>query len=403
MTIEVVGLGVDADSLPEDHNDVVESAQVLVGGKRQLALFDDHPAEKVLITAPLGDIFERIGQYEAKGRSVVVLADGDPLFYGIGATLVDEFGPEGVHILPNITSLQAAAARAKVPWQGVKVVSLHGRDDMRPLMQALLQSPWVCVLTDGKSIPSSIAQWLLDRGADWFFVWVFENMGQSNEHFDRYTLKEAVQRSFSSLNTVLIERRGGPERILAPGIPDEELATEGKLITKWPVRAAGLAALRISHGMTVWDLGAGSGAVGIEASCLAGEGVVWCVERKASRVEHIRTNRRRFGALQVEVMHGTMPACLTDLPDPDRVFIGGGLGNGDKVLREACARLKPGGRIVTHCVLLGSLNRARELFAEMGWTCEITHVQASAAVPLAGDLRFDAHNPVFILAAQRPE
>jgi precorrin-6Y C5,15-methyltransferase (decarboxylating) len=283
------------------------------------------------------------------------------------------------------------------------VVSLHGRDDMRPLMQALLQSPWVCVLTDGRSSPSAIAQWLLDRGADWFFVWVFENMGQPNEHFDRYSLQDAVKRSFSSLNTVLIERRGGPERVLAPGIPDDELLSDGGLVTKWPIRAAGIAALRPSHGMTVWDLGAGSGAMGMEASCLVGEGVVWCVERKAARVEHIRANRRRFGALQVEVVHGTMPACLDDLPAPDRIFLGGGLGSGDEVLHQACSRLNPGGRIVAHCVLLGSLNRAREAFTAMGWPYEITQVQSACAVPLAGDLRLDANNPVFIIAAQRPE
>jgi precorrin-6Y C5,15-methyltransferase (decarboxylating) len=95
-----------------------------VGGKRQLALFDDHPAEKLLITAPLGDMLENIARLESQGKSVVVLADGDPLFFGIGARLVDEFGPEGVRIWPNITSLQAAAARAKVPWQGIRVVSL---------------------------------------------------------------------------------------------------------------------------------------------------------------------------------------------------------------------------------------------------------------------------------------
>jgi precorrin-6Y C5,15-methyltransferase (decarboxylating) len=98
-----------------------------------------------------------------------------------------------------------------------------------------------------------------------------------------------------------------------------------------------------------------------------------------------------------------MPACLDDLPAPDRIFLGGGLGSGDEVLHQACSRLNPGGRIVAHCVLLGSLNRAREAFTAMGWPYEITQVQSACAVPLAGDLRLDANNPVFIIAAQRPE
>ncbi len=403
MSIEVVGLGMDVHALPEYHKTAIAQAQVLVGGKRQLAIFKDHPAEKLLITAPLEPVLEHISRLNTQGRIVVVLADGDPLFFGIGERLLQTFGPDNVHILPNIAVVQTAAARVKAPWHNMATVSLHGRDDMRPLMQALMHNQWVCVLTDKQNTPASTAQWLLDREANWFCIWVCENMGQANEHVACYSLQEAAKRHFSQPNTILLERKGDPEKVLAPGIADGDLASDGTLLTKWPVRAAGLAALHCAHGMTVWDLGAGSGAMGLEASCLVDKGVVWCVERNAERVEHIRTNRRRFGALRVEVLHGIMPTCLDKLPNPDRIFLGGGLGTGEEVLRNACTRLKPGGRVVVHCVLLGSLQRAGAIFEALKWPYEIMQIQSSHTVPLANDLRFTARNPVFIIAAQHPE
>jgi precorrin-6Y C5,15-methyltransferase (decarboxylating) len=152
----------------------------------------------------------------------------------------------------------------------------------------------------------------------------------------------------------------------------------------------------------LWDLGAGSGSLGIEACALLPAGEVYAVERNGNRVGMIRENRKRFGALALEVVHGTLPACLKELPDPHRIFIGGGLGKDVAMLDAACLRLRPGGRLVIHSVLLGTLERCRRYLAEQGWPVDITMLQSSVSVPLAGDLRMEGQNPVYIIAAEKP-
>lgn len=399
--IHVVGLGMDPDNLPEHSLEVIEHAQVLCGGASQLALFEDHPAEKLPIAAPLDRFLDELAARHAAGLMVVVLADGDPLYYGIGATLIERLGPEDVTLYPGVTALQAAAAKLKIPWCRVETVSLHGRSDWLPLYRALMRADFVAVYTDPANVPAAVAQALLDKGCAHFAMWVLEDLETEAEQVRKLTLEEAARTSFSRRNLVLLERTGRPEAPLALGIPDEALAREKNLVTKGPVRAAGLAALRVAPGHTVWDLGAGCGSVAVEAAAL-GAGRVLAVEKHAGRVGLIRENVRRTGAYTVEPVHGSMPRCLDDLPDPDRVFIGGGLSRGDAVLDAACARLAPGGRLVCHLVLLSSLERARRNLAARGWTVCLTLVSCAEARPLADDLHLAALNPVFILAADRP-
>ena len=140
----------------------------------------------------------------------------------------------------------------------------------------------------------------------------------------------------------------------------------------------------------------------IEASLLAPEGRILAVEKKPSRCESIRLNIQRTGAYGVRVVEGEMPDCLKDLEDPDRVFIGGGLSRNDGVLEEALKRLKPGGKVVVHLVLMGSLQQAREILLGLGWPFTITQVQVSRSKGLAGDLRMEALNPVYVLSATKP-
>jgi precorrin-6Y C5,15-methyltransferase (decarboxylating) len=399
--IHVVGLGMDPDNLPEHSAEVIEHAQVLCGGRAQLALFDDHPAEKITIAAPLDRCIADLAERHASGLMVVVLADGDPLYYGIGATLIERLGAEEVTLYPGITALQAAAAKLKIPWSQVETVSLHGRNDWLPLYRALIRSDFVAVYTDPANVPAAVAQAALDKGCGHFAMWVLEDMESESESVRKLTLEEAAQTSFSPRNLLLLERTGRPEVALTLGIPDDLLAKEKNLITKGPVRAAGLSALRVTSGDTVWDLGAGCGAVAVEAASLAA-GRVLAVEKNANRVGLVRENIRRTGAYTVEPVHGSMPRCLDDLPDPDRIFIGGGLSKGDAVLDAACQRLAPGGRLVCSVVLLSTLERVRANLARRGWPVFTTLVQTAEARPLADDLHLAAHNPVFIVGADKP-
>lgn len=189
-----------------------------------------------------------------------------------------------------------------------------------------------------------------------------------------------------------------------PGLLPAELRHEDGLLTKPAVRAAALALLRPEPRHTVWDLGAGSGSVALEAACLAYEGRVVAVEQVPSRALDIQENRRRFGAASVDVCLGTVPQCLPRLPDPHRVFIGGGLsGEGaPALLEQVCRRLLPGGRLVVSCILLDTLARCRAFFKDLGWPAEVMQVQAARSRPLGEDIFLAAANPVFLLAADKP-
>jgi len=402
VTIHVVGLGIEPGNLSEDASYIIDNAQVLVGGKRQLAEFDEHPAQKIPVASPIDKTLNLVAEEHAKGVDVVVLADGDPMFYGIGSSVVDRFGAGEVRVYPGVTTLQSAAARLKVPWHDMTTVSLHGREDYGPLYSALIRSDWVAVYTDGNNVPSRVAQNVLDKGGDTHAVWVLENLGTDEERVRRFSLAKAAASSFAKLNIVLLERVREPEVRLGLGTPDHLFEACDAPVTKGPIRSVSLAALRMTADDVLWDLGAGSGVLSIEASSLCRKGRVYAVEKKADRVRMIRENVRRSNAYLVEVVHGTMPRCLADLPDPDRIFLGGGMSRDGKLLAEACERLKPGGRLVANVVLMDNLLRAKQIFKSMGWEFFISLIQASESKDLAWDLHFKALNPVFVIGADKP-
>jgi len=405
--LTVLGLGTGDTALSPVHESLLRDAEVLVGGRRQLAAFRGHPARQVVIASPVTDALEAVARLREEGRRVVVLADGDPLFFGIGTRVARDFGPDAVRVVPSVSCLQAAAARLGMAWHDTVTVSMHGRDDWRPLAAAVLGGHPVCVLTDGVNTPDRIARHLLDRGVDWFRAHVFEDMGTVEEQAHDLSLAACAALDFGPCCTVLLVPQGevrGPRT----GMPDTFFAAEAGLLTKWPVRAVALAALRVNPADTVWDVGAGSGAMSVECAAVASRGSVWAVERDAARVVCVEENRRRMGAANIEVVHGDAPACLTSLPTPDRVFMGGGLGGisadaSCPVLHTVCERLAPGGRVVVACVLLGSLERALGVFRNLGWPAEVVCVQASVSSPLAGDMRLAAFNPVHLVSAARPQ
>ena len=403
MAIHILGLGVEPDDLSRKDLLLIDQAQVIVAGERHLARFADSRAEKVVITSPLSAVIDLIRAYETKDAAIVVLATGDPLFFGIGQPLIAAFGAENVTLVPNVSMLQAAAARIRIPWNDVVTVSLHGRKDLFPLYHALNSHERVAALTDSNSIPAAMAQALLDKGADNFRMWVFEDLGAENERYAAYNLAVASQKNFASLNFVLLEATEPRHKRPMPGAPDQGYVTDKGLITKSAIRCAGLGALRLHPKHTLWDLGAGCGALAIEASAITHHGRVFAVEKRANRVANIRENIRRNYALLVEAIHGAVPRCLSDLPDPDRVFIGGGLSKGDALLEATCERLKPGGRIVAHCVLFDTLARCKTFFKSRDWRLSVTMLQAANSAALGNDMHLEGQNPVFIVAADKPE
>ena len=400
--IHVVGLGLGPPDLTSEISEIISRADVIVGGQRLLDHFKGHPGIMVPIKSPVKDVIEKIGNEAGKDKYVVVLADGDPGFFGIGRAVVDTLGRENVIIHPNVTTLQVAASRLGIPWHDIVTVSLHGRRDILPLLRALSRGNRVGLFTGPDFGPSRVAGELIKRGVDTFNMHVFEDLSAPYEKTGRYELKEALNKDFSPLNFVLFQRARPPEISLHLGMDDGLYIHERGIITKKEVRSAGVSMLGLFPSHILWDLGAGSGSVAIEASLLLSRGAVFAVEKNPDRAGFIRRNIQKTGAYMVEVIEGKMPECLSSLPDPDRIFIGGGTGKENRVLSVAADRLKPGGKLVLHLVLIGSLSRAKEYFSSLKWPFSISHIQVSRSKDTAGDQRFDALNPVYIMSAEKP-
>ena len=399
--------------------ELAEKADIICAGKTLLEEFAPQPspdaaadaaankpsltAQLLPLTIPLESILTRLSQLRSLGKRVLVLADGDPLLFGIGATLVRHLGADNVLLLPAVSSLQQACARLALPWHRVICLSLHGRDELGALNTAFAKATPLCVLTDARMSPDVLARHMLDRGVDWFRVHVFERMGAEDESHADLTLPEAAGSSFGPACTMLLIPKGPPRRPWL-GLETADLATERGLISKKAVRATALALLQIKPRHVVWDIGSGSGAVALEACVLAHDGHVIAIERSAGRAISIQENRRRFGAAILDVCLGNAPECLTALPDPHRVFIGGGLSgqDGEDILHHVCRRLPEGGRLVASCILLDSVFLCRRFLQHLGWEIEIIQVNASANQELGSDERLVAQNPVFLLAATKP-
>ena len=399
----ILGAGIQPEELIPSYRRLIQGADVLVGGRRLLRPFAEAPGRKITLKPPLEEVLQEAERCRQNGKRVVFLADGDPGYFGIGKRMIRTFGADQVLLYPNITVPQAAAARLKLSWDEVQTVSLHGRRDPAPLFQALSRHRYVGVYTDNSNTPAAIAASVLSRAGDAFTVHVLENLGLPEERVSTLSLSAAAGEAFAELNFVVLERTAGPQVQLTLGTEDSCFLHSRGMITKKEIRVAGLAALNLLPGQVVWDLGSGSGSVALEASLLARGGRIVALEKDPQRAEQIRENVRRSGALCVEVVQGGMPECLAELPAPDRVFVGGGLGEGDAVLRAVMERIKPGGRIVLHIVLLGSLHRATRVCREYGLQPEVAQLQVNISEPLARDLRFKPLNPVYIVTIRKPE
>ena len=321
-TVKVIGMGLAPRDLTAEHLKIIEEAEILIGGKRLLGHFEHCSAQKKTIGKNLESIVDFIKNCMAS-RSVVVLASGDPLFFGIGARLIKALGGENVDIYPNISSVAAAFARIKEPWSNVQVISLHGRNNEGVLLKALEIENVVAVLTDPKNSPARLARRLIEEDCINFKMCVLESLGTTEERFNWYSLDRAAAMVFTEPNLAILKRSSKHPmgiKTLHLGVPDNYYHHQQGLITKSEVRAITLSKLRLLKDHIMWDLGAGSGSISIEASLLVPLGKVFAVERKPERIHQIEINKSRFGVKNLEIVHATLPEGLKGLPRPDRIF-----------------------------------------------------------------------------------
>jgi len=395
-------MGVSADDLTDRQRAIIESADILVGGQRLLQGFDHLICRRRVIDKDikaLGDFL----QHETADLKIVVLTSGDPLFYGIGAFLVRRLGADRVRILPNVSAVAAAFSRLGEPWQDVRVVSLHGRNHTGPLLRYLADGETVAVYTDPAHNPAWLGRLLVENSLTDVNLCVLERMGQPQERITRVTPVQAQDTTFADLNLVVLTpdpgRRHAPS--LSPGMPDDGFAHADGLITKAEVRAVSLSRLRLFDRAIFWDLGAGSGSVSIEAGRFIARGEIYAVEQNAERIDHIHINRRRFGIGNLQVIRARLPDGLADLPDPHRVFIGGGGRRLADIIRMAAGRLRPGGIIVINTVLIDNLLTASRTLDTLGFRVDMVQIQVNRAAAMPFSHRLQAANPVWIITGNR--
>lgn len=397
-TIHLVGVGMGPDDIGSSAAKLIAAADVLAGGGRVLGYFPQNAAEKILLAGPVDEWIGKISD-AAREKRVVVLASGDPNFYGVADRLIKTVGPENVRIHPNVTAVQAAFARLKETWADVAVVSLHGRNE-DALYDALVRNRRVAVYTDNVNTPSRIAQLLMDRGQTGWRMGVIENLGSADVRVSYYRLQEAVRAVFSPLNIVVLWLKDAPTP-LTIGTPDDDYYHEAGMITKAEVRAVALARLSLGAGMVVWDLGAGCGSVGIESTLLTPGGKVFAVEKNEGRISRIKTNRSKFGVAALEVIHGEAPGVLDSLPDPDRVFIGGGGSDLGEIIESSGRRLNDGGVIVVSAVQLESIAIARRTLADLDFDFDMVQIQVSRSSPIGDDQYLKPLNPVCLIRGKK--
>ncbi|MET8598965.1 MULTISPECIES: precorrin-6y C5,15-methyltransferase (decarboxylating) subunit CbiE [Streptomyces] len=401
--ITVVGTGTGAPAgVPE-----VGKAALVVGGRRHLDAVDvPEDAERVVL-GPLAPALDTVARYVAQERPVVVLASGDPGFFGIVRALAERFGPERLDVRPGVSSVAAAFARAGLPWDDAVVVSAHGRDP-RTAVNVCRAHPKVAVLTGPGAGPAELGAAL--RGERRVLV-VASALGAAGESVERVTPEEAAGRDWGAAVSVVLcldeQRALGPVRTVAGlgegpagwALPEAEFAHRDSMITKFEVRALALARLGPRPGDLVWDVGAGSGSVAVECARLGAAAVA--VERDPDGVERVRANAAAHG-VGVTVVHGEAPGVLDGLgDDPDAVFVGGG-GRELPAVVGACAR-RARRTVVVAVAALDRVPAARAALTGAGLTCDGVLLQSSRLAPLPGDVtRLAATNPVFLLWGVRP-
>lgn len=396
--IKMIGIGDEGTvSLLPMYEKWIDESEVLIGGKRQLSFFPEYRGEKIVIESGLSSLVERL---QSETRNVVILASGDPLFYGLGSYLSSKID---LHIYPYLSSVQLAFARMKERWQDAYFTSVHGRS-MKGLAQRIDGKEKIAILTDSENSPNKIAQYLLSFGMTEFQAFVGENMGSEQERCRWFSLEEMSDTRFSPLNVVILKKTGENPR-WSIGIDDEEFfqrKPDKGLITKKEIRTLSISALRLKEDSIVWDIGTCTGSVAIEAAKIAREGQVFAIEKNEGDLENCKQNLAKF-RVDATILHGKAPDGLDTFPDPDAVFIGGTAGGMGDILDICCNRLKDGGRIVLNAVTIENLSEAMTAFKERGYQTIITLAQISRSKPILNLTRFDALNPIYIIEAWRQE
>ena len=416
--IYIIGIGYKP--LDKRAREIIAGSQIILASKRLFEVFkgyEEYEAVKDKVKV-INNVDETINFIRThikdtppnpplnKGGhgGVVLLASGDPTFFGIGRRAVREFGKDAVEIIPDLSSIQIAFSRIKESWDDAFLMSLHGGPDpekRRRLPYELDDIPYllqrhnkIAILTDKENNPAIIAKFLNSS----LKIHVCEKLGYPDEKITEGAPEEIAGMSFEMPNVVIIQSSAfSVQRSVATfGLKEDEITHSRGLITKDEVRAVTIHKLSLPQRGVLWDIGAGSGSVSIETARLYPEIKVFAVEKDEEQIKNIKENRIKFDAANIEIIKGQAPDVLINLPVPDRVFIGGSGGAIKEIIEFVSSKISSG-IVVINAITIETLNEAIKSLENKGFVVEVSEISVSRSKTVSGKRHMSALNPVFII------
>lgn len=396
--LTIIGVGDDGLSgLPDSLLEILRCANLIVAPDRLLKTSDFPAAQVHFWSAGFEQMLALI--QECRDTPVCLIATGDPMHFGIGATLARHFGAEEMLVLPSPSAFSLAAARLCWALQDVECISLHGRSSSN-LARFLAPGRRILALTSSHGTVREAAEILRRCGYGQSRITVLDHMGGADERRVELNVSDAKAHNGSDFNTLAIECFPDQDCRILPsitGLPDDAFEHDGQL-TKREVRAATLSALMPYPGAILWDVGAGCGSIAIEWMRAARGALAFAVEDKEARRAMISVNVAALGVPDLKVIAGRAPEAVAGLPAPDAVFIGGGVSEPN--VFEACFEaLKPGGRLVANAVTVEGEARLIEL--AQAWGGQLSRIAVSRAEPVGKFLAFKPMMPVTMIVIEK--
>lgn len=396
MKVYLIGVGMgNPATLTGQALEAIGDSPVLVGAPRLLEPWGaEHDCVPLIAAADIAAYVDK-----APRGPVGVLLSGDTGFYSGAKGLWPLLGNHEVITIPGISSLSYFCARLQTTWQDARLVSAHGRS--HNAVGEIQRSAKVFALTGGATKAEDICRALAERGLGQVRVSVGERLSYADERIVTGTAAELAGETFADLSVLLAVN---PDPVVRPwngsGLPDGAFLRGDVPMTKEEVRALALSKLRLEAHHVVWDVGAGTGSVSAEGALAVPEGRVFAVERKEEALTLLERNKAALGLTNLHIVPGTAPEALTDLPTPDRVFLGGSSGNMEAILRCALSR-NPQVRIVVTAVTLETVAEAVQCFARLGLSdTDMVQIAATRTRKAGGYHLMDAQNPVWILSGE---
>jgi precorrin-6Y C5,15-methyltransferase (decarboxylating) len=408
--VHIVGIGEDGlAGLTSAARRLVEEAELLLGEPHALGLVPGAAQQRV----PLGTSFDEAIRHiqGASGKRIVVLAMGDPLFYGVARYFCDKIGKDRFEVVPHVSAMQTAFARVKESWEEAFLTNLatHG---VESVLEQIRSAEKVGLFTSEESPPAVVARALLDQHIDYFTVYVCENLGAPDERVTQGELAEMAVQEFAPLNVMILVRKphvpdrpseaigrrlfGNPDEMFLQSKPKRGLLTPAEL------RAVAIAELDLGPSSVVWDIGAGSGSVAIEAAQIAAQGTVYAIEMDPEDHQLIIQNAKRFGVTNLVPVLGRAPEAWSDLPAPDAVFVGGSGRGISRLVDEAYQRLRNGGRLVATMGSIDNLAETHRLLHGYSSAVKVWMIGIARGNYQLERIRFQSLNPTFLVAIVKP-